>query len=158
MNFRHPARAQPAPATRARLLALVLLLTGAGSRPAIAQESGGGAPLILNVEGRAATPLNGAWHTIVDPFENGYYNYRWQPYPDGYFRDQKPQRPSDLVEYDFDRSPTLLVPGDWNSQRRELLFYEGTVWYRRTFEYSLRPGHRLFVYFGAANYQARVWL
>ncbi len=115
-------------------------------------------PLIIDVDGRATTSLDGRWRTIVDPFQTGYYNYRWQPDPNGWFRDRKARRPSDLVEYDFDRAPTLAVPGDWNTQRGELLFYEGTVWYRKTFEYDLKPGHRLFAYFGAANYEARVWL
>jgi len=70
----------------------------------------------------------------------------------------KPESPSDLVEYDFDRSPTLTVPGDWNSQRESLLFYEGTVWYKTSFDDPRRDDSRLFVYFGAANYRARVYL
>jgi beta-glucuronidase len=52
----------------------------------------------------------------------------------------------------------LSVPGDWNSQREALLFYEGMVWYRRTFDYRREPDARLFVYFGAANYAATVYL
>jgi beta-glucuronidase len=31
------------------------------------------------------------------------------------------------VEYGFDTSPQLDVPGDWNSQRDSLFFYEGTI-------------------------------
>ena len=113
---------------------------------------------IVNVLGRKATSLNGKWQTIVDPFEVGYFTYRMQPDPNGFFRNQKPQGPSDRVEYDFDSSPSLDVPGDWNSQRTNLFFYEGTVWYRRHFDYTLAPQRRLFVQFGAANYEARVWL
>ncbi len=44
---------------------------------------------------------------------------------------------SALVEYDFDRSPTILVPGDWNSQDDRLLYYEGTICYKRSFDYQL---------------------
>ena len=113
---------------------------------------------IVNVDGRRTTSLNGAWQTIVDPFEVGYYNYRMQPEQNGFFRNQKPASPSDRVEYDFDRSPTLAVPGDWNSQRADLLFYEGTVWYRKRFDYALGSNRRLFVHFGGANYETRVWL
>ncbi len=115
--------------------------------------------LIGNVYGRATTTLNGAWHVIVDPFENGYYNYRWEPHTDGgFFTNQKPSVRSDLIEYDFDTSDLLEVPGDWNSQRADLFLYEGTVWYKQDFDYDLRDGRRLFVYFGAANYEAKVWL
>jgi beta-glucuronidase len=50
------------------------------------------------------------------------------------------------------------VPGDWNTQRPELLFYEGTVWYKRDFDYVVKPGRRVFLWFGAANYRAIVYL
>ena len=69
--------------------------------------------LIANVGGRTTVSLNGAWHAIVDPFDNG---------KGGFFRDQKPRSKSDLVEYSFDASPVLNVPGDWNTQREELMF------------------------------------
>src|SRR5205085_510243 len=64
----------------------------------------------------------------------------------------------DLVEYDFDTSETLKVPGDWNTQREGLLFYEGTIWYKKSFDYQRKPNTRLFVYFAAANYLADVYL
>jgi len=124
------------------------------------------ATLIQNPDARAAVSLNGKWHVIVDPYENGAYNYRREPFdasPNptaGYFLDRKPKDRSDLVEYDFDASPTLQVPGDWNSQDPRLFWYEGTVWYRTTFD---APGDtatpaRQFLRFGAANYQADVYL
>ena len=56
------------------------------------------------------------------------------------------------------RIKLLFVPGDWNTQRPQLYYYEGTVWYRKHFEYSLQPGKRLFLNFGAVNYEAIVWL
>ncbi len=105
--------------------------------------------LIANIPGRTTMSLNGAWHAIVDPFDNG---------KAGFFRDQKPRNKSDLVEYSFDASPVLNVPGDWNTQRGDLIFYEGPVWYRREFNYHKHPGKREFVYFGAVNSQAIVYL
>ena len=102
--------------------------------------------------------IDGACHTFVYPYETGYYNYRFLPDRNGWFRDRKPSSPTDLVEYDFDRSPTLDVPGDWNTQRPELMLYEGTIWYERHFEHPLRSGRRLFLHFGAANSEARVWV
>jgi len=73
---------------------------------------------IVNVEARQTTSLNGKWRAIVDPYENGYYDFRLQPSKDGYFRDAKPKDKSDLLEYDFDTAGQLDVPGDWNTQRR----------------------------------------
>jgi beta-glucuronidase len=107
---------------------------------------------------RAGRSLDGAWHVIVDPYDNGALDYRNHPRPHGYFDDAPPKDPSDLVEYDFVRSPTLNVPGDWNTQRPELLFYEGPVWYERRFDYAAAPGHRVFLQFGAAAARATVWL
>ncbi|MEM9712660.1 MAG: glycoside hydrolase family 2 TIM barrel-domain containing protein, partial [Actinomycetota bacterium] len=66
--------------------------------------------------------------------------------------------PSDRIEYDFDTSPTLEVPGDWTTQRDELRYYEGTVWYRRRFSADERAGHRMFLHVGAANHRCRVFL
>jgi beta-glucuronidase len=116
-------------------------------------------PLIVNVDGRSTTSLDGSWRIIVDPMETGYRTYRWALDRYGYFLDREPRSPAERIEYSFDRAPQLRVPGDWNSQRDDLLFYEGTVWYRQAFDLDELPAdRRLFVYFGAANYEARVWM
>lgn len=114
--------------------------------------------LIANVDGRRTTSLDGEWQTIVDPYESGFYDYRYQPNTNGYFKNAKPKDKTELIEYDFDASETLKVPGDWNSQRDQLFFYEGTIWYKKSFKYQRNPNTRLFIYFGAANYQADVYL
>jgi beta-glucuronidase len=106
--------------------------------------------LIANVGARTAISLDGNWNTIIDPYETGLGSR--------FYENAKPKTKSDLVEYDFDRSPKLHVPGDWNTQRESLLFYEGVIWYQRYFSYQKRAHTRAFLYFGAANYQARVWL
>lgn len=59
-------------------------------------------PLIQNVMGREAVSLDGQWGVIIDSYETDYYDYRYQPSEYGYFRDQKMQKPSDLIEYNFD--------------------------------------------------------
>jgi beta-glucuronidase len=107
---------------------------------------------------RSSTSLDGKWNIIIDPYENGYYDYRWQENPNGFFKTVKPRNKWDRVEYDFDKSETLVVPGDWNSQKKELFFYEGTIWYKRSFEYQKKDGIRTFLQFGAVNYSAVVYL
>jgi beta-glucuronidase len=115
--------------------------------------------LIENVGGRENTTLDGTWRIIIDPYEHGYRDYHGDPQTsEAYFLDRRPSSRTDRIEYDFDRSSSLSVPGDWNSQRAELLWYEGTIWYKRSFDSPSRPGRRVFVRFGAANYHARAWL
>ena len=116
--------------------------------PAFAQNAP--APLIADPPSRTTTSLDGSWNSIIDPYESGMSSH--------FYENRKPASKTDLVEYDFDRSPKLKVPGDWNSQRESLLFYEGPIWYQRTFAYAKQPGKRVFLYFGAANYLSRVWL
>ncbi len=113
---------------------------------------------VTNVLSRQVTSLNGQWHYIVDVQEEGYYDYRMKPTSSGFFRNAKPQRPEDLIEYDFDRAPTMKIPGDWNTQDDQLFFYEGTVWFKRSFEYHPQPGRLTLLYFGAVNYDAHVYV
>lgn len=113
---------------------------------------------IMNVSNRDVTSLDGQWKTIVDPFENGYYDYRLKPYDGGYAQDHTYSDKTELQEYDFETDKLLFVPGDWNTQRPELYYYEGTIWYRKRFTYNLEEGKRLFLNFGAVNYEAIVWL
>ena len=123
----------------------------------------------MNAGAREVLDLDGAWRVIVDPFDNGSLNYLSEPQTsEGYWRDRERTRPEVRIEYDFDRAETLEVPGDWNTQDERLFFYEGTVWYRRTFSVGwgqvgaegveLDPAGRHFVRFGAVNRHATVWL
>ncbi len=135
-------------------------ITAALTVPAGAQEPGPD-PQIINVSARSTVSLDGIWKTIVDPYENGYYNYRMKPLDaaKSYFADNDFDKDrTKLFEYNFNTDGTLQVPGDWNTQRPQLYYYEGTVWYRNIFRYSPEPGRRVFVYFGAANYEAVVGL
>ncbi len=139
--------------TKMKGMASIVVLAALAGVPAASSGE-----LITNVAGRKTTSLDGPWQAIVDPYENGYYDYRREPMANGFFRNEKPKDKSDRVEYDFDAAETLHVPGDWNTQRATLFFYEGTIWYEKSFDYALPAGARLFVYFGAVNYQAIVYL
>ena len=120
-------------------------------------------PVIQNVNAYESLSLNGAWNYIVDVQEEGYYDYRMNPTPWGFFRNAKPQKPEDLIEYDFDKSPTMQIPGDWNTQDERLFFYEGTVWFKKSFNVKTDDGfiegrNKALLYFGAVNYDCRVWV
>ena len=137
-------------------LALLLVLfacTLAGK----SQETKGLAPLIQNVYGRDHQVLNGYWHYLIDPLETGYYDYRHKPMADGFFKDKKVDNIKEFKEYDFDSAPVMPIPGDWNTQNAELFNYEGTLWFKHTFNYTLSD-KRVFLYFGAANYDAKVFV
>jgi len=119
---------------------------------------------IQNIHSRKILSLNGKWNYIVDPYENGFYDYRHDPFDQsksgtgGFFDDKVQKDKTELIEYNFDLSPQMNVPGDWNSQSEKLELYEGTVWLRRKFTTTPENGKRYFVYFGAVNYEAHVYL
>ena len=124
-------------------------------------------PQITNIENRGSMTLNGVWKYVVDPYQTGYYDYRrdvrdQQPdpnYSESLFLGYKAKNPSEKVEYDFDKSENILVPRDWNSQKEKLFYYEGSIWYYKKFDYPAPvQGNRQFLRFGAANYEADVYL
>ncbi len=115
-------------------------------------------PLVGNIPGRNTTTLAGEWSYIVDVQEEGYYDYRMNPTPWGFFQNAKPQTPKDLIEYDFDKSDKMVLPSDWNTRDQRLFFYEGTVWFKRDFTWHPAEGRRTLLYFGAVNYEAHVWV
>ncbi|MBO4810087.1 MAG: beta-glucuronidase [Prevotella sp.] len=115
-------------------------------------------PQLQNVLARQTTSLNGPWHYIIDVQEEGYYDYRMNPTRWGFFRNAKPQKPEDLIEYDFDKAAVMQVPGDWNTQDERLFFYEGTVWFMKRFSHQKQQNMRTLLYFGAVNYETYVWV
>lgn len=127
----------------------------------IGQES-----LLVNAYNRDHQTLDGDWKYIIDPYENGYYNYRYKPFDQqehpwasAFFLNSSPKDSSDLIEYNFDKMESLKVPGDWNSQKAELLYYEGTVWYKKSFDFKkTMSSNKVFVYFEASNYKSEVYL
>lgn len=114
--------------------------------------------ILQNVYARKIEYLNGQWQIIADPFDAGYYDYRLNISQDGFFKNEYPKSKSDFVEYDFSNAETLRVPGDWNTQNPHFFFYEGSIWYKKDFTYNKKANTKLFLYFGAINYQANVYL
>ncbi len=115
--------------------------------------------VLVDVDHRKTLSLNGDWHYIVDPYDGGLYNFHREIRKDGFFLDGAPETGSNgLIEYDFSKSPTLKVPGDWNTQRDSLFYYEGLLWYQRDFTYQPVAGHKTFLHIGAANYKSIAWV
>ena len=115
-------------------------------------------PLIQNVQAYEAMSLNGEWNYIVDVQEEGYYDYRMNPMRNGFFINAKPKRPEDLIEYDFDKSDVMQIPSDWNTKDERLFFYEGTVWFKKSFQAVPMKDYKTLLYFGAVNYDCHVWV
>ena len=111
--------------------------------------------VLVDVDHRQSMSLNGDWHFLIDPNSDGLYTFHHAVRHDGYILNEAPIPGNNkLVEYDFSKSPTLKVPGDWNTQRDSLFNYEGVIWYQRDFDYQPREHHRVFFHIGAANYKA----
>jgi beta-glucuronidase len=114
--------------------------------------------LLVASDQRPAQSLDGEWHIIADPYLAGLYSFHGDFNANGYFKDEEGGRGSEtgnkLIEYNFQKSPTIKVPGDWNTQQEWLKMYEGALWYERHFTYTPQPGHRAFLHLGAANYKA----
>lgn len=90
--------------------------------------------LMTNIYQRQTLSLNGQWQYIIDPYETGFYNYRFKEKSENdreaYWNRDVPQNRSERLEHGYDDKYTLAVPGDWNSQDPKFLYYEGTVWYK----------------------------
>jgi len=51
---------------------------------------------------------------------------------DGFFKNKHfTQR--GFVEYNFDLAPTMQIPSDWNTRDPYLYLYEGTIWFKKSF-------------------------
>jgi beta-glucuronidase len=129
-----------------------------GVLKAVAQDS-----LITNIQSRKSLSLNGTWQYIVDPYETGFYSYRYKELNedngDAYWNNWIPANKTEKKEFGYIDKYSIEVPGDWNHQKPEFMYYEGTIWYKKSFDYP-KPvvDVRCFLYFGAVNYRADVYL
>ena len=113
---------------------------------------------LINPTARNFTDLSGTWNYLPDPFREGLRKKVIRQYAIFEDQDDADIKPFALKEYDFAKAPTLQVPGSWTAQVAELGWYENLVWLRRRFEVSPKDGKRYFLHFGAANYEATVFL
>lgn len=110
--------------------------------------------LLLAIGGQAfAQPrqdisLNGEWNFVIDQYDTDR----------GLARGDRPWGKNDREEYSIDDAPTLHVPGDWNAQREDLKYYEGTIWYGRHITLTPEADKRYLLRFGGVSYRARVYV
>lgn len=115
---------------------------------------------------RPGQSLDGAWHWSVDPYRDGVAGFHGGPpsestarYQDKVQADEAEKRPTALFEFDMQRSAITHLPGSWIGHAPEMRYYQGLVWYQRTFDYTpAGPGKRVYLRFGSADYAASVFL
>ena len=140
-----------------RLLGALALLF---ATPAFAQ------PMLTAADMRPSQSLDGAWHWSVDPFRDGKAGFHGGPPNDTTRRwadvvqaEEAAKNPRAWFEFDMQRSPVTHLPGSWIGHAAEMRYYQGLVWYQRTFDTRKpAPGSRVFLRFGAADYSADVFL
>ena len=144
---------------RPSLLALIPLMLAAGLAGSAAAQTTL-QTLLVGVDHRPVTSLDGDWHYLVDQAPGrALYTSNAQINDRSYALNEHPN----IVgrhnqEYDFRTAPTLRVPGDWNTQVPQLFNYEGVIWYERDFDLQPSPGSRTFLHIGAANYRSHAWV
>ncbi len=111
-------------------------------------------PLLGSALLRESVSLNGSWNYIVDQARLGDVS----PLLDGGVGRNQRHGKSELLEYSFDGGHTMQVPGDWNTQVRELFWYRDVVWLQKEFDYSKPAGKRVWLYFGGANFKKDVYV
>jgi beta-glucuronidase len=125
--------------------------------------SNGQVNLISNIDARKSIDLNGKWQYIVDSYETGFYDYRYKELneknPEAYWNTDIQANRTEKKEHGYVDKYSINVPGDWNHQQPEFLYYEGTIWYKKSFDYKKgAEGNKCYLYFGAVNYRADVYL
>ncbi|REK74179.1 glycoside hydrolase family 2 protein [Paenibacillus paeoniae] len=107
---------------------------------------------MISDRGRQKESLNGAWNFGVDQYDTC-LRAKW--YEENYVDADGLSNPMD---FEFDRWETMKVPASWNTQQEKLFYYEGSGLYTRKFSYVNHGEERVFIKFGAVNYNAKIFL
>ncbi|MGE5613016.1 MAG: glycoside hydrolase family 2 protein [Bacillota bacterium] len=102
--------------------------------------------------GREKENLNGFWSFQIDQYDtclrSGWYDEKYK---------NAAGRPLP-VDFNFESWEKIKVPSCWNMQDDKYLYYEGPAVYTRKFRYANKGEKRVFIRFGAVNYEAKVFL
>lgn len=102
--------------------------------------------------GRNKESLSGYWNFGIDQYDSC-LRAKW--YEENYVDPDGLYYPMD---FSFDEWERVLVPSCWNMQKEKYFYYEGSVVYTRTFHYQNHGEERVFLKFGAVNYDAKVFV
>ncbi|MEK8130559.1 glycoside hydrolase family 2 TIM barrel-domain containing protein [Paenibacillus filicis] len=102
--------------------------------------------------GRDKESLNGFWNFGIDQYDTC-LRAKWfeENYTDAEGR-------TNPMDFSFDEWEKIKVPSSWNTQQEKFFYYEGSAVYTRTFRYINNGEERVFIKFGAVNYDAKVFL
>jgi len=106
------------------------------------------------VDSRDVVSLNGSWKFLVDPMQVGTPGSLFG----GWATTRTPEDEYQLLEYSYANAADIRVPGDFNTQFDELLYYRDTVWYQRRFDIDQSKAGRYHLWFGGANYETTIYL
>jgi beta-glucuronidase len=157
----------------ARIVGRIAAVALACGAPAMAQDTAtslplatvGNSPLLVAADMRPGLDLSGPWHYSIDPFRAGIAGFHGGTPDQGQQRwrdvDVRKAMASDsrtLYEFDLANSPLTTLPSSWLTEAPELRYYQGLIWYQRTFPAPAKRQGRYFLRFGAANYSTVVYL
>ncbi|HEX3044482.1 MAG TPA: glycoside hydrolase family 2, partial [Bacillota bacterium] len=101
---------------------------------------------------REKESLDGHWSFGIDQYDTC-IRAKW--YEEQYRDPDGRELP---VDFSFDQWEKTPVPSCWNLQQEQYFLYEGSCVYTRTFNYINHGEKRVFLKFGAVNYEAKIFL
>jgi len=135
------------------------------SGPVLPKATAQTGPLLVSADMRQGTDLSGAWHYSIDPYRAGIAGFHGgapdigqQRYRDVDVRTEMARDSRVLYEFDLAHSPVTTLPSSWLTEAPELRYYQGLMWYQRSFPVPAQRTGRAFLRFGAANYATVVYL
>ena len=123
------------------------------------------AHILVDADLRDGVSLSGSWHYSVDPYRDGMADFLGKPSDVSKGRGSdvdveaaEKADPNALFEYDLQGAPSGPVPSAWIGYDPSLRYYNGLMWYQKSFAAPASAGKRVFLRFGAADYKSMVYL
>ncbi|MDA8543845.1 hypothetical protein N9K79_01455, partial [Gammaproteobacteria bacterium] len=111
--------------------------------------------LIGWIDSRQIINLNGEWSYIVDPMNNGLPE---SSFFGGFPKNKTQITGMELIEYNFETAKKIQIPGAWNAADEKLLFYRGSVWLYKKFQYMPKEESLTHLYIEGSNFTTRVFI
>jgi len=143
-----------------------LAATGTQAQPLATTESASQPAIRLTAAlYRAGEDLSGDWAYSRDLYKTGWSNLMdWKPgrsnqrFTDVDVAAEEAKDPYALFEYDMQKAPRMRLPGAWNAALPQLRYYDGLIWFQRTFVAHRQAGQRALLRFEAVNYITQVFV